>query len=155
MRIRSWNWGGAQRGPADAGLLDDPLGGEFHAEVAEQRPVDGADLRDLVRADDGDEYDVPCVFGRADQRAGLLLVALAAACAVHDDLGASHGDLDALTGAEVTGRVADAFGGFPGMAAKDGDAGAGVAQPLRHGPPERTGTAGDQDRCCHDVSRHR
>jgi hypothetical protein len=38
------------------------------------------------------------------------------------------------------------------MAAEDGDGGAGVAQPLRHGPPERTGTARDQDRCCHDLS---
>src|SRR5258708_6100362 len=104
-------------GPADAGLLDDPLGGELHAEVAEERPVDGAALRDPARADDGDDHDVPRVPGRADQRAGLLLVALAAACAVHDDLGASHSGLDALTGAEVTGRVADAFGGFPGVAA--------------------------------------
>jgi hypothetical protein len=42
---------------------------------------------------------------------------------------AAHGGLDALTGAEVTGCGADAFGGFPGVAAEDGDAGAGVAQP--------------------------
>jgi hypothetical protein len=141
--------GGAQRGPADAGLLDDSLGGELHAEVAEERPVDGADLGDPVRADDGDEHNVLRVLGRADQRAGLLLIARAAACAVHDDLGAPHGDLDALTGAEVTGRIADAFGRFPGVAAEGGDAGAGVAQPLRHRPPERTGTTRDQDRCCH------
>jgi hypothetical protein len=40
-------------------------------------------------------------------------------------------------------------------AAEDGHAGAGIAQPLRHGPHERTGTARDQDRCCHDVSLHR
>jgi hypothetical protein len=40
--------GGAQRGLAEAGLLEDPLGGELHAEVAEQRPVDRAGLRDPV-----------------------------------------------------------------------------------------------------------
>jgi hypothetical protein len=145
----------AQRGPAEAGLLEDPLGGELHAEVAEQRPVDRAGLRDPARADDGDEHDVPRAGGRADQRAGLLLIALAAACAVHDDLGASHGGVDARTGAEVTGGVADASGGLAGVAAEDRDAGAGVAQPLRHGPAERTGTARDQDRCRHDVSLHR
>ena len=147
--------GGAQCGPGDAGLLEDPLGGELHAEVAEERPVDDADLRDPVRADDGDEHNVPRVFGRADQRPGLLLVARAAAGCVHDDLGASRGGLDALTGAEVTGCVADALGDFPGVAAEDGDAGAGVAQPLRHMPPERPGAARDQDRCRHGVSLHR
>jgi hypothetical protein len=92
---------------------------------------------------------VPRVLGRADQRAGLLPVACAAACGVRDDLGAARGGLDARTGAEVTGGAADAFGGFPGVAAEDGDAGARVAQPLRQRPPNRTGTAGDQDRCCH------
>ena len=40
-------------------------------------------------------------------------------------------------------------------AAQDGHAGAGIAQPLRHEPPERTGTARDQDRCWHDVSLRR
>ena len=56
-----------------------------------------------------------------------MLVARAAARGVPDDLGASHGGLDARAGAEVTGGVADAFGDFPGVAAEDGDADAGVA----------------------------
>src|SRR5262249_62279656 len=40
----------------------------------------------------------------------------------------------------------------PGGPAEDLDPGPGSTQPLHHRPAERTGSARDQDRCCHDVS---
>ena len=44
---------------------------------------------------------------------------------------------------------------YRGVAAEGGDSSSFVAQPLRHGPPERPGAARDQDRCRHGVSLHR
>ena len=102
--------GGAQRRPGQAGVGHDLLGGQLGGEVAEHGAVDGAGDRDPVGADDRDVDQVPGPGPgrRPDQVPGLDLVALGAAGAVHDDLGALDRGVDPLAGGQVAGHVLDA-----------------------------------------------
>jgi hypothetical protein len=102
--------GGAQGCPRQAGVGHDPLGGELGPEVAEHRAVDAAGEGDPVGPDDRDVHQVPDPGLRRGphQVPGLVLVALAAAGAVDDDLGARHRGVDAVAGGEVTGHELDA-----------------------------------------------
>lgn len=83
------------------------------AEVAEHGKVDAAGHREPVCADDRDVHQAPYAgLGRGtDEVTGLVLVALAAACAMNDDLDSYDGGLDPLPRREVTGPELDAVVG--------------------------------------------
>ncbi len=112
--------GGAQRRPGQAGIGHDALGRELGREVAEHGAVDAADDRDPVGADDRDVHQVPRPGPRRcpDQVPGLLLVALAAARAVHDDLDSLHRGLDPLARGQVTGHELDTLLGLAAVPAE-------------------------------------
>jgi hypothetical protein len=76
---------------------------------------------------------------------GLVLVAVAASRAVHDDLGAVHRRFDSLAGGQVTGHVLDALPGLTAAPAEHPYLAAGLLQPAHDGAAERTRAASDQD----------
>ena len=139
--------GGAQRRPRQAGVGHDPLRGELRPEIAEHRAVDAADDWDAVGADDRDVDEVahPGLRRRAHQVPRLLLVALGAARAVHDDLGALHRGVDALARGQVAGHELDALVGLVAVPAEHPNVGAGVPQLRDDEPPERARAAGDEN----------
>jgi hypothetical protein len=139
--------GGAQRRPWQARLGHDLLGRPLGGEVAEHGAVDAADDGDALGPDDGDVDDVRSPRARrgAEKAGGLVLVALAAAGEVHDDLGSLHGGLDPLAGGEVAADVLDAVRGLAGAPAEHADLAAGVAQARDDEPAERARAAGDED----------
>src|SRR5215207_636266 len=140
--------GGAQRRPRQPGLRHYGLGRQLGREVAEQRAVDAADDRDPVGADDRDVHQVRCPGPRRGlhQVARLVLVALAAAGTVHDDLGTVDRGLDPLAGGQVAGHEVGALAGFATAPGEHPHRAAGGLQPRDYEAPERAGTAGDQDR---------
>jgi hypothetical protein len=89
-----------------------------------------------------------------DQVAGLVLVALAATRAVHDDLGRLHGAFDPIAGGQVTGHELDSFPGLVGAPAEDTDLTAGIPEPGDEEAPEGPRPAGDENRtflvCAHE-----
>src|SRR5215213_9954023 len=103
--------------------------------------------RDPVGADDRDEDQVPRPIPRRwpDQVQGLILVALGAARAVHDDLGPVHRGFDSLAGGQVTGHELDAVAGLAAAPAEHPYLAACVPQPRDDEAPERARPAGDQN----------
>jgi hypothetical protein len=158
--------GRAQRGPREAGVRHGTLRAKLCREVAEHRAVDSTDYRDPVGANDRDVHEVarPAPRRCPDQVQSLLLVALGAARAVHDDLGPLHRGFDALAGGQITCHELDALAGLMAMPAEHSYlAAAGVAQPRDDEAAQGPGAAGDQDgtgsgiassgacRCAHEV----
>jgi LexA-binding, inner membrane-associated putative hydrolase len=139
--------GRAQRCPRQARLGHDALGGQLGCEVAEHGAVDAADDRDSVGPDDRDVHQVPRPDPRRrpDQVQGLILVALAAARAVHDDLSPFQRGFDSLARGQVTGHV---LGTLPALAAAPAEhpyPAAGVPQPRDDEAPNRARAASDKN----------
>src|SRR6266498_3534844 len=87
-----------------------------------------------------------------DQVAGLVLVALAAARAMHDDLGALHRLFDPPARGQVTPHeldtlpaLLDTLSAFAAASAEHSDDATGVEQPRDDEPPQGARAAGDQD----------
>jgi hypothetical protein len=144
-----------QRGPRQSRTGHDLLGRPLGREVAEHRPVGRADDRYAVGADHRDEDQVwPAgAAGRPYQGAGLLLVALGAAGAVHDRGDAFHGGVDARAGGQVTDQVLGALGGLPPVTAQHPHGVPGLLQQRFDQAAERAGAAGEQDGCGHGSPR--
>jgi hypothetical protein len=117
------------------------------SEVAEHGTVDAADDWDPVGTDDRDVHQVLRSGPRhcPDQMQDLLLVALAAARAVHDDRGPLHRGCDPLARGQVTGHDLDTRPGLAAAPAEHPYRAAGVPQPRDDEAPERTRAARDQD----------
>src|SRR5581483_1989044 len=73
------------------------------------------------------------------------LVALVAARAMHDDLGASHGGFDTLVFREITSHGLDTLVTVASAPAEHSDVAAGLPKPRNNEPPQRPGAACDQD----------
>ena len=144
--------GGPQRRPRQAGVRHDPLGGQLAPEVAEHRPVEAADQRDPVRPDDRDVHQVrhPGPRRGLHQVPGRLVIARAAARAVHDDLSPGDRRPDPLAGEQVTGHVLDAITGRVTVPAEYPQVPAGVPEPREQLASQRPRTAGNQNERAHE-----
>jgi hypothetical protein len=83
---------------------------------------------------------------RPDQVAGLVVVALGAASAVHDRPDPVHRGVQPLAGGEVADGELDAVAGLVRAPAEHPHLGAGVPQPRHDQAPEGAGAAGHQER---------
>ena len=135
--------GGPQSRPGQAGVDHNALGGQLGREVAEHGAVDEAFDWDAVGADDRDVHQVPRPGPRRcpDQVQGLLLVALAAARAVHDDLGPLHRGFDPLARGQVTGHELDILSGLAVAPAEHPYLASVVPQPRDDEAPKRARAA--------------
>ena len=137
---------GAQRRPWQAGLGNDPFGGELGLEIAEHCAIDAAADRDPVGTDDRDVHQMPdpSLGSGLNQAPRLVLVALHAARKMQDDVGSLHSGGNPLAGSEVTRHEFDTVPALVAASTQHSNVVPSVLEPRHDEPSEGACAAGNQ-----------